>query len=200
MTFAALQLRQLYEGRKLKPETKNRRKYTRADGLNPEHIVQYGTAYFEGAQELFSASDPQLFFPAGYLGHLCVELYLKGWQLHHFDEFDAISSLKRLWTRLEKAGVLGPRTERDNILIRTFDEFDLFGYPHIDRASQNFTGMASDLSELRDTLMRWMPYELRFFEWPADGKIRIGGQVLTMIGPDGQPHPLYHPEYDGPQD
>jgi hypothetical protein len=183
-----------------KPETKNRRKYRRADGLNPEHMVQYGTAYFEGAQELFSASDPQLFFPAGYLGHLCVELYLKAWQLHHFDEFDAISSLNRLWTRLEKAGVLGPRTERDKLLIRTFDEFNLFGYPHIDRASQNFTGMASDLSELRDTLMRWMPYELRFFEWPADGKIRIGGQVLTMIGPDRQPHPLYHPEYDGPQD
>jgi hypothetical protein len=85
-------------------------------------------------------------------------------------------------------------------LIRTFDEFEQFGYPHIDRASRNFTGMASDLSELRDTLMRWMPYELRFFQWPADPKIRIGGQVLTVIGSDGQSHPLYHPEYDGPQD
>jgi hypothetical protein len=163
-------------------------------------MVQYGTGYFEGAQELFGTSDPQLFFSAGYLGHLSIELYLKAWQLHHFDEFDAMNSLNHLWMRLEKAGVLGPMTERDNILIRTFDEFEQFGYPHIDRASQNFTGFASDLSELRDTLMRWMPYELRFFQWPADGKIRIGGQVLTMIGPDGQPHPLYHPECDDPQD
>jgi hypothetical protein len=188
------------EGRGLEQKNKNRRKYTRADGLNPEHMVQYGTGYFEGAQELFGTSDPQLFFSAGYLGHLSIELYLKAWQLHHFDEFDAMNSLNHLWMRLEKAGILGPMTERDDILIRTFDEFEQFGYPHIDRASQNFTGFASDLSELRDTLMRWMPYELRFFQWPADGKIRIGGQVLTMIGPDGRPHPLYHPECDDPQD
>jgi hypothetical protein len=184
----------------LDPKIKNRRKYTRADGLNPEHMVQYGTAYFEAAQELFNTNDPQLFFTAGYLGHLSIELYLKAWQLHQFDEFDAINGLTQLWTRLENVGVLGPRTEGDSILIRAFDEFEQFYYPHIDRASQNFSGLASDLSELRDTLMRSMPYELRFFEWPADGKIRIGGQVLTMIGSDGQPHPLYHPEYDGPQD
>ena len=163
-------------------------------------MVQYGTGYFEGAQELFGTSDPQLFFSAGYLGHLSIELYLKAWQLHHFDEFDAMNSLNHLWMRLEKAGVLGPMTERDNILIRTFDEFEQFGYPHIDRASQNFTGFASDLSELRDTLMRWMPYELRLSQWPAESKIRIGGQVLMMIGHDGQLHPLYHREYDGPQD
>jgi len=190
----------LNEGCGLEPKIKNLRKYSRADALNPEHMVQYGTAYFEGAQELFNISDPQLFFPAGYLGHLAIELYLKAWQLHYFDEFDAINSLNQLWARLEKAGVLGPRTERDNILIHTFDEFEQFGYPHIDRASQDSTELASDLSELRDTLMRWMPYELRFFQWPADGKIRIGGQVLMMIGPDGQHHPLYHREYDGPKD
>jgi hypothetical protein len=94
------------EGRGLEPKIKNRRKYTRADGLNPEHMVQYGTGYFEDARELFSTSDPQLFFPAGYLGHLSIELYLKAWQLHHFDEFDAINSLNHLWMRLEKAGVL----------------------------------------------------------------------------------------------
>jgi hypothetical protein len=184
----------------LEPKIKNRRKYTRADALNPEHMVQYGTAYFEGAQELFTVSDPQLFFAAGYLGHLSIELYLKAWQLHHFDEFDAIDSLDQLWTRLEKAGVLGPRNERDDILIRTFDEFEPFGYPHIDRASQDSTELASDLSELRDTLIRWMPYELRLSQWPADSKIRIGGQVLKVIGPDGQHHPLYHREYDGPKD
>ena len=184
----------------MEPKIKNRRKYTRGDGLNPEHMVQYGTGYFEGASELFSTGDPQLFFSAGYLGHLAIELYLKAWQLHQFGEFDAIDNLDQLWTRLEKAGVLGPRTERNSVLIHIFDEFQRFGYPHIDRASQNFTGFASDLGELRDTLMRWMPYELRFFQWPADGKIRIGGQVLTMIGPDGQPHPLYHPECDEPQD
>ena len=184
----------------MEPKIKNRRKYTRADALNPEHMVQFGTAYFEGAQELFTVSDPQLFFAAGYLGHLSIELYLKAWQLHHFDEFDAIDSLDQLWTRLEKAGVLGPRNERDDILIRTFDEFEPFGYPHIDRANQDSTELASDLSELRDTLMRWMPYELRLSQWPADSKIRIGGQVLTVIGPDGQHHPLYHREYDGPKD
>lgn len=188
------------EGRGLERKFKNRRKYTRADGLNPEHMVQYGTGYFEAALELFNISDPQLFFSAGYLGHLSIELYLKAWQLHHFNEFDAINSLNDLWMRLEKAGVLGPMTVRDRILIRTFDEFEQFGYPHIDRACQNFAGFASDLSELRDTLMRWMPYELRFFQWPADGKIRIGGQVLTTIGPDGKPHPLYHPECDDPKD
>jgi hypothetical protein len=184
----------------VEPKIKNRRKYTRADALNPEHMVQYGTAYFEGAQELFNVSDPQLFFPAGFLGHLSIELYLKAWQLHHFDEFDAIHSLIQLWMRLEKAGVLGPRTERDDILIHTFDEFEQFRYPHIDRASENFTELASDLSELRDKLMRWMPYELRLSQWPAESKIRIGGQVLMMIGPDGQLHPLYHREYDRPQD
>ncbi len=183
----------------MEPKIKNRRKYTRADGLNPEHMVQYGTGYFEGARELFSSGDPQLFFSAGYLGHLSIELYLKAWQLHHFDEFDAISHLNELWLRLQKASVLGPMTQRDTILLRTFDEFDQFGYPYIDRASQDFTGFASDLSELRDTLMRWMPYELRFFQWPADGKIRIGGQVLMVTGPDGQPYPLYHPECDDPQ-
>src|SRR5438034_10800791 len=117
-------------------------------------MVQYGTGYFEGARELFSSGDPQLFFSAGYLGHLSIELYLKAWQLHHFEEFDAIGGLNELWLRLEKAGVLGPKTQRDTILIRTFDEFDQFGYPNIDRASEDFTGFASDLSELRDTLMR----------------------------------------------
>lgn len=184
----------------MEPEIKNRRKYTRADALNPEHMVQYATAYFEGAQELFSIGDPQLFFPAGTLGHLAIELYLKAWQLHHFDEFDAINSLDQLWARLEKSGVLGPRRERDETLIHTFDEFGQFGYPHIDRASRNSAELASDLSELRDTLMRWMPYELRVSQWPAESKIRIGGQILTIIGPDGEDHPLYHPEYEGPQD
>ena len=163
-------------------------------------MVQYGTAYFEGAQELFNIGDPQLFFSAGYLAHLCIELYLKAWQLHHFDEFDAIDNLDQLWSRLESAGVLGPSTERDKILIHTFDEFERFGYPHIDRASENSAELVSDLTELRDTLMRWMPYDLRVSQWPAESKIRVGGQVLTIVGPDGQDHPMYHREYEGSQD
>jgi hypothetical protein len=163
-------------------------------------MVQYGTAYFEGAQELFSTNDPQLFFSAGYLGHLCIELYLKAWQLHHFNEFDAIGNLAQLWARLEREGVLGPGTERDTLLLRTFDEFDVLGYPHVDRASQSSAAMASDLGELRDTLMRWMPYDLRVSQWPAESKVRIAGQVLTVVAADGQRHPLYHREYDGTQD
>jgi len=163
-------------------------------------MVQYGTAYFEGAQELFAFADPHLFFSAGYLGHLCIELYLKAWQLHHFDEFDAIANLTQLWARLEKAGVLGPGSARDIALVRAFDEFDQFGYPHIDRASESSAAMASDLGELRDTVMRWMPYDLRVSQWPAENKVRVAGQVLTVLGPDGQRHPLYHREYDGPQE
>jgi hypothetical protein len=183
-----------------RPKIKNRRKFTRADALNPEHMVQYGTAYFEGAQELFHIGDPQLFFSAGYLGHLSIELYLKAWQLQHFNEFDALDNLGQLWIRLENAGVLGPSSERDRVLLQAFDEFDRFGYPHIDRASQDSGELAADLSELRDTLMRWMPYDLRVSQWPAEARIRIGGHVLTFVGPDGQNHPLYHREYDGPQD
>jgi len=182
------------------PKIENRRKFNRADGLEPEHMVQYAAAYFEGAQELFLFADPHLFFPAGYLGHLSIELYLKAWQLHLFDDFDAIDNLAPLWKRLEKAGALRPMTERDALLLRTFDEFERFRYLHVERSSEQPSELAANLGELRDVLMRWMPYDLRVSHWPAESKIKVGGQVLTYIGPDGQRHPLYHREYDGPQD
>jgi hypothetical protein len=44
-------------------------------------------------------------------------------------------------------------------------------------------GLVGTRCVLRSAARGVMQYQLRLSQWPTDSNIRIGGQVLTMIGP-----------------
>jgi len=108
-------------------------KCTRDQGFTEISLLQYGLDCLEAAEDLFFGKKSGSIDPAGYLAQLGIELLLKAWHLHLFDEFEKEHGINKLYSDLTaKNNKLSLDDIHQKYLKRLSKFYDL-RYPNINK-------------------------------------------------------------------
>lgn len=104
------------------------RRFSVNDGYNVGDFLHYGFDNVAAA-ELLLKTNARYFDAAGYLAHLGLELILKAWHLHAFDQFEEGHDLSDLWGKLQQHDQKLALDEESSIALGRINKYFTLRYP-----------------------------------------------------------------------
>jgi HEPN domain-containing protein len=130
-----------------------------------------------GAAEVLFEGSPSHFDSAGYLAHLSIELFLKGWLLHLAGSFPKTHDLDSLHGELVQShGILALKEEQLSVL-KLLDRYDELRYPNRSDPVEVGTEHVSPIRQLVDSFWQQLPDNLILTYSELD-PLQKGGRVL----------------------
>lgn len=105
------------------------KRFSIADGIHPEDLIQAGLDHYKSAIELYEKS-PTYFDSGGYLFHMSAELILKAWIQELSGSFPKIHLLSDLYAELSVSQNAPNLSTQQQETLKILDSYEQLRYPN----------------------------------------------------------------------
>ncbi len=145
-------------------------------GYNVGYFLHYGFDNIAAADLLFK-SNARYFDSAGYLAHLGMELILKAWHLHEFEQFEKGHDLLMLWNKLKRHDSDLSLEKESLVALQEIDKYFTLRYPDPDKPQEIGNDELPSILTLQTSICSQMPEEMQEIINSLTGE-KKGGRIL----------------------